>query len=120
MICFGIANAIAAALAGPLNKIIGRKFVMLGVYVLHICIIVWMIFWRAVEKDYITYCTIAALWGLADGIWLVEVNGITQNYLYIIKIVVSPNLKSGDSMRHSKTSMKRISNSNNFIETSLT
>lgn len=75
MICFGIANAIAAALAGGLSKITGRIPVMIGVMILHLSVILWMRLWTAVENDYFTYCIMAALWGLADGIWLVQVNG---------------------------------------------
>jgi hypothetical protein len=75
MICFGLANALAAALAGALTKITGRMPVMFTVLILHASLIIWMIQWRAVEKDYLTYCTFAALWGMADGIWLVQVNG---------------------------------------------
>ena len=75
MICFGIANAIAAALAGGLTKLTGRFPVLVGVTILHTSLILWMRAWTPIENDYITYCTMAALWGLADGIWLVQVNG---------------------------------------------
>lgn len=78
MICFGVVNAIGSALAGVLTKLTGQFWVLIGNTVLHVSLIVWMIQWRAVAGDAWTYCTMAALWGLADGIWLVQINGQYQ------------------------------------------
>lgn len=74
MICFGVANAIAAAFAGGLAKYTGRFPIMVATMVLHGALLMWMRLWQAVDSDYLTYCSMAALWGLADGIWLVQVN----------------------------------------------
>lgn len=82
MICFGVANALAAGIASALAKLVGREPVMLGVMVLHSCIFIFMREWVAVANDYLIYCTIAALWGLADGIWLVQVNGMYNDYIF--------------------------------------
>lgn len=76
MICFGVANAVAAALAGILTKLTGRFPVMIGVMVVHAILLFYMRVWQAVENDVLTYCCFAALWGLCDGVWLVQVNGI--------------------------------------------
>lgn len=75
MICFGVANAIAAGLAGALAKLLGRIPITIAVFVLHASLLVWMHEWIAVANDYMTYCIMAALWGIADGVWLVNVNG---------------------------------------------
>ncbi|XP_055852371.1 UNC93-like protein [Episyrphus balteatus] len=77
MICFGIANAIAAGVAGALAKLVGRLSIMLTVFTIHVCLLIWMLQWQAVEGDYVTYCAMAAIWGICDGIWLVNVNAFT-------------------------------------------
>lgn len=74
MICFGISNAIAAAFAGGLAKCLGRFPMMVGTLVVHISLLVWMRLWVAVDSDYMTYFTMAAIWGLVDGVWLVQIN----------------------------------------------
>ncbi|XP_055372672.1 UNC93-like protein [Condylostylus longicornis] len=74
MICFGISNAIAAGFAGAVAKYFGRISIMIFVYLLQGSLLIWMYNWRAVENDYISYCVLAAIWGVCDGIWLVNVN----------------------------------------------
>lgn len=74
MICFGVANAISAAVAGILAKYIKRFPIMVCTMVLHGSLLLWMRLWIAVDKDFTTYCMMATIWGLADGIWLVQVN----------------------------------------------
>lgn len=74
MICFGIANAIAAGFAGGLAKTLGRFPMMLGTLCVHVALLIWMRLWLAVDSDYVAYCTMAAIWGLVDGVWLVQVN----------------------------------------------
>lgn len=75
MICFGVVNALGSALAGALTKFAGQWTVLVGNSILHISLILWMINWEAVSGDFVTYCAMAGLWGLADGIWLVQING---------------------------------------------
>lgn len=74
MICFGIANAVAAIVAGGLTKCLGRMPLLAGTLTAHAALLVWMRVWTAVENDYATYFTMAALWGLVDGVWLVLIN----------------------------------------------
>lgn len=74
MICFGVANAFAAAFAGGLAKCLGRYPMMVGTMCAHIGLLLWMRLWSAVDSDYVTYFTMAAIWGLVDGIWLVQIN----------------------------------------------
>lgn len=74
MICFGVANTMAAAFAGALAKFTGRFPMMIGTMLLHGGLMLYMRFWIAVNDDYWSYCSMAAVWGLADGIWLVQVN----------------------------------------------
>lgn len=85
MICFGVSNAIAAAVAGAIAKITGRIPIMIAMTILHCSLLIWMRLWIAVENDFLTYCSMAAIWGLVDGIWLVQINGM---HLFLFKIIL--------------------------------
>lgn len=74
MICFGLANTVAAAVASALAKLIGRNKILGMTLVLHATLLMYMHEWTAVPNDLISYCSMAALWGLLDGTWLVIIN----------------------------------------------
>lgn len=74
MICFGISNTIAAALASAVAKVVGRNKILMLTLVLHGSLLIWMHQWIAVPNDIVAYCSMAALWGLLDGTWLVIIN----------------------------------------------
>lgn len=74
MICFGVANTIAAALAASVAKLIGRNKILAITLMLHAVLLAWMHHWTAVPNDYIAYGWMAAVWGLLDGTWLVIIN----------------------------------------------
>lgn len=74
MICFGLANTIAAALASAVAKLVGRNKILTLTLVLHAALLIYMHEWSAVPNDLISYCSMAALWGLLDGTWLVIIN----------------------------------------------
>lgn len=80
MICFGIANAIAAGIAGALVERIGRVTLAAICAVLNLCLLAYMYSWEAREGDYLTYCAFAAIWGICDGVWLVVVNGKCHSF----------------------------------------
>lgn len=75
MISYGVFNALASGIAGALAKVTGRVPIMVAVYLLHGSLLVYMHEWTAVANDYLAYCLMAGLWGVCDGIWLVNVNG---------------------------------------------
>lgn len=81
MIAFGIANAVAAGLSGAVSKIIGRNKILLFALIVHGALLLWMRQWTAVANDVFAYSSMAAIWGLVDGIWLVIIN---CKYLYLI------------------------------------
>lgn len=74
MICFGIANAIAAGVAGAVAKVVGRNTILVFTLILHASLLIWMKKYMPVANDYLVYYSMAALWGLADGVWLVLIN----------------------------------------------
>lgn len=74
MIGFGAANAIAAALATAISKVVGRTPILICALLLHGSLLIWMYMWVAVANDFVAYFSMAFIWGLADGIWLVIIN----------------------------------------------
>lgn len=74
MICFGLANTVAAALASAVAKHVGRNKILALTLILHSTLLMWMRQWVAVPNDFMSYCSMAALWGLLDGTWLVIIN----------------------------------------------
>ncbi|XP_016970200.1 UNC93-like protein [Drosophila rhopaloa] len=74
MICFGVANAVAAGIAGALVERFGRVTLAGLCAVLNLCLLGYMYGWVAREGDYRSYCAFAAIWGICDGVWLVVVN----------------------------------------------
>ncbi|XP_011205969.2 UNC93-like protein [Bactrocera dorsalis] len=74
MICFGVANAIAAGIAGALVEKLGRITLFVGCALLNASLFIYMFFYEAREGDYVMYCAFAAIWGICDGVWLVVVN----------------------------------------------
>ena len=75
MICFGIANAVAAGFAGALVGKIGRINLSVICAVINLSLLGYMYEYEAQEGDYFHYCAFAAVWGICDGAWLVIVNG---------------------------------------------
>ena len=74
MICFGLANAFAAGITPTMSKLLGRYPLILLVAIFHTGLIAFMASWQA-NDNYYVYCIMAACWGMADGIWLIKING---------------------------------------------
>ncbi|XP_013165190.1 PREDICTED: UNC93-like protein [Papilio xuthus] len=77
MICFGVFNAVAAPLAGAVVKITGRYPVMLTALVLNLCLISALLLWRPSPDQWLVFFVLAAIWGAADAVWLVQVNALS-------------------------------------------
>lgn len=75
MICFGVANAIAAGFAGTLVAKFGRYTLTVMCALFHLSLLGYMLFYRPQPGDYLMYCVFAAVWGVCDGLWLVIING---------------------------------------------
>ncbi|XP_065367954.1 UNC93-like protein [Calliphora vicina] len=74
MICFGVANAIAAGFAGGVAEKLGRVKLAVLCALLNLALFVYMYFYEAEQGDFIKYCAFAAIWGICDGVWLVIIN----------------------------------------------
>lgn len=75
MICFGVANAIAAGLAGGVAEKLGRIKLAILCALINLALFAYMFIYEAKQGDYIKYCAFAAIWGICDGVWLVVING---------------------------------------------
>ncbi|GBP70333.1 UNC93-like protein [Eumeta japonica] len=77
LICFGVFNALAAPLAGGLVKITGRYPVMVTALILHTCLLSALLTWRPDPGQWLVFYLLAAVWGTADAVWLVQVNALS-------------------------------------------
>ncbi|XP_050095389.1 UNC93-like protein [Anopheles aquasalis] len=76
MISFGLANAVAAACTPYITKHLGRRLLILVTALFHATLIVFMLLWRPTD-EYYKYSIIVACWGLADGVWLIQINSLS-------------------------------------------
>ncbi|XP_043269750.1 UNC93-like protein [Venturia canescens] len=77
MICYGVANAIAALTTGSVVKVTGRIPVMVFAFLLHTTIIIVLLFWKATPEQGLIFFLMSGLWGICDAIWLVQVNALS-------------------------------------------
>uniref|UniRef100_A0A2A4IZ62 UNC93-like protein n=1 Tax=Heliothis virescens TaxID=7102 RepID=A0A2A4IZ62_HELVI len=77
MICFGVFNALAAPVAGALVKVTGRFPVMVTALVLNLCLLSALLSWRPDPEQWLVFYALAAIWGTADAVWLVQVNALS-------------------------------------------
>ncbi|CAG9561737.1 unnamed protein product [Danaus chrysippus] len=77
MICFGVFNALAAPIAGALVKLTGRYPVMCTALLLNLCLLSALISWRPNPDQWLVFYGLAAIWGCADAVWLVQVNALS-------------------------------------------
>ncbi|XP_045498147.1 UNC93-like protein [Colias croceus] len=77
MICFGVFNALAAPVAGAIVKLTGRYPVMLTALILNLCLITALLLWRPDPSQWLMFYFLAAIWGTADAVWLVQVNAFS-------------------------------------------
>ncbi|KAJ8731220.1 hypothetical protein PYW07_004384 [Mythimna separata] len=77
MICFGVFNALAAPIAGALVKVTGRFPVMVTALLLNLCLLSALLSWRPAPQQWFVFYALAAIWGTADAVWLVQVNALS-------------------------------------------
>ncbi|XP_047504202.1 UNC93-like protein [Pieris napi] len=77
MICFGVFNALAAPVAGAVVKVTGRFPVMLTALLLNLCLLTALLLWRPDPEQWLMFYFLAAIWGTADAVWLVQVNALS-------------------------------------------
>ncbi|XP_063364450.1 UNC93-like protein isoform X1 [Cydia amplana] len=77
IICFGVFNALAAPIAGAVVKLTGRYPVMVTALLLNIVLLTALILWRPDPENWLVFYLLAAIWGTADAVWLVQVNALS-------------------------------------------
>ncbi|XP_077295709.1 UNC93-like protein [Arctopsyche grandis] len=76
MICYGLCNSISAISTGSLVKITGRPPVVCSAMILQLGIIITLLLWKPTPDDIPIYFVISGLWGVCDGVWLVQINAL--------------------------------------------
>jgi predicted MFS family arabinose efflux permease len=74
LICYGAADALGSIACEPLIKLIGRVPIAIFGAILNLALILTMLLWRPNPDEPVVYFVIAALWGLADAIWHIQLN----------------------------------------------
>ncbi len=74
MIAYGICDAFASFTFGQLVKIVSRWFCIALAVLINYSLIITMLIWRPSEDKMIILFILAGLWGVADGIWQLEIN----------------------------------------------
>lgn len=75
MICYGVTNGIAAIITGSVVKLTGRCPVVAFATILHVGIIITLLMWKPDTSNKYVYFLMSGLWGVADAVWLVQING---------------------------------------------
>jgi predicted MFS family arabinose efflux permease len=74
MICYGVADAISSISFGPVIKYLGRLPVFILGAVINLAVIITLFQWLPNSDEMWVLYVLAALWGIADGIWQCEIN----------------------------------------------
>ncbi|KAG6444535.1 UNC93-like protein [Manduca sexta] len=77
MICFGVWNALAAPVAGAVVKLTGRYPVMVTALILNLGLLTALLHWRPNPDQWMVFYLLAAVWGAADAVWLVQINALS-------------------------------------------
>uniref|UniRef100_A0A8R1DZ16 Protein unc-93 homolog A n=1 Tax=Caenorhabditis japonica TaxID=281687 RepID=A0A8R1DZ16_CAEJA len=75
MACFGISDAICSLVFGPLIKLFGRMPLFMFGAVVNLLMIVTLMVWPLNAADTQIFYVVAAVWGMADGVWNTQING---------------------------------------------
>ncbi|KAI8436993.1 hypothetical protein MSG28_010395 [Choristoneura fumiferana] len=112
MVTYGLADAIGCVVTGYLAKLSGRIPLICAATVVHAGLLVTLLAWRVHAGGGVVMYAIAVLWGLADSVWMVQINAyygilfpgreeaafsnfrLWESVGYIIAYVISPYLRT--------------------------
>ncbi|GMS83191.1 hypothetical protein PENTCL1PPCAC_5366, partial [Pristionchus entomophagus] len=76
MTAFGVSDAVCSLVFGPLIKLFGRMPLFVFGCVINMLMICTVLVWSLNPGDTMVFYVIAGVWGMADGVWNTQVNGI--------------------------------------------
>nr|AXS78267.1 putative potassium channel regulatory protein unc-93 [Anisakis simplex] len=76
MTSFGVADAICSLVFGPLMKLFGRMPLFVFGAVINMLMIMTLMIWPLNPGDTALFYAIAGVWGMADGVWNTQINGL--------------------------------------------
>ncbi|GMT13702.1 hypothetical protein PFISCL1PPCAC_4999, partial [Pristionchus fissidentatus] len=76
MTAFGVSDAVCSLVFGPLIKLFGRMPLFVFGCVINMLMICTVLVWSLNPTDTMVFYVIAGVWGMADGVWNTQVNGI--------------------------------------------
>ncbi|CAH0398236.1 unnamed protein product [Chilo suppressalis] len=112
MMTYGLADAIGCIVTGYVAKLTSRVMMISVACVVHTALMVALLAWRPLAGQAPLMFALAALWGLTDSVWLVQINAyygtlfpgreeaafanfrLWESVGYIIAYVISPYLRT--------------------------
>nr|CAD7430649.1 unnamed protein product [Timema monikensis] len=76
MICYGVTNALSAVITGSLVRLTGRVPLVVCATVLHSGVVVGLLCWEPRSHDKAMFFVMSGLWGVADGVWQIQINAM--------------------------------------------
>nr|CAD7267902.1 unnamed protein product [Timema shepardi] len=76
MICYGVTNALSAVITGSLVRLTGRVPLVLCATVLHSGVVLGLLWWEPRSHDKAVFFVMSGLWGVADGVWQIQINAM--------------------------------------------
>nr|CAD7455137.1 unnamed protein product [Timema tahoe] len=74
MICYGVTNALSAVITGSLVRLTGRVPIVVCAMVLHSGVVLGLLWWEPSSHYKAMFFVMSGLWGVADGIWQIQIN----------------------------------------------
>jgi hypothetical protein len=85
-ICYGTASTIGSLACSAIAKLVGRVFVFLFGAILNLALFITLLLLKTDSSEVIVvYFVVAALWGLADAVWNIQLNCNQFSLSYIDK-----------------------------------
>ncbi|CAG5045196.1 unnamed protein product [Parnassius apollo] len=112
MMTYGVADAIGCAVSGYLAKITGRLPLLCTAAIIQTGLVMAILIWRPHHNEAYAFYLIAALWGLCDALWIVQINSLFgilfpgreeaafanfrlwKSVGYIVAYIISPHLRT--------------------------
>lgn len=93
LICYGAVDAIGSIACGSIVKYVGRLAISIVAAALNLGLIITLLLWRPNPSESIVFYIIAALWGLSDAMWHIQLNckSFDIKCSFMISLPYSPN-----------------------------
>ena len=75
LICYGVTDAITSGVLGALVKCLGPLPIFIFGAMVNVVATAALLLWAPDSRQSAMFYVIAALWGMADSVWQIQING---------------------------------------------